>query len=116
IFTFTPLVWASGADILSEDGETATLDTPQMRAAVDVYRSMVKKGLVPESAATDNGVNFMSFTNGRIGQQSIGAFGMGTLINDFPDIDFGVTMIPGIEGGASSFAGGDNIVVTRGTP
>jgi multiple sugar transport system substrate-binding protein len=77
---------------------------------------MVDKGLVPESAATDNGVNFMSFTNGKIGQQSIGAFGMGTLINDFPDIDFGVTMIPGIEGGTSSFAGGDNIVVTRGTP
>lgn len=116
IFTFAPLVWASGVDILSEDGQTATLDTPQMRAAVAAYRSMVEKDLVPASAATDNGVNFMSFTNGKIGQQSIGAFGMGTLINDFPDIDFGVTLIPGIEGGASSFAGGDNIVVTKGTP
>jgi multiple sugar transport system substrate-binding protein len=116
IFTFAPLVWASDVDILSEDGQTATLDTPQMRAAVAKYRSMVEKGLVPESAATDNGVNFMSFTNGRIGQQSIGAFGLGTLINDYPEVDFGVTAIPGIEDGSSSFAGGDNIVVTRGTP
>ncbi|SMQ86111.1 carbohydrate ABC transporter substrate-binding protein, CUT1 family [Devosia lucknowensis] len=116
IFTFTPLTWASGADILSEDGQTATLDTPQMRAAVDAYRSMVEKDLVPEGSATDNGVNFMSFTNGKIGHQSIGAFGMGSLINDYPDVDFGVIMIPGIDGGTSSFAGGDNIVVTKGTP
>jgi multiple sugar transport system substrate-binding protein len=116
IFTFAPLVWASDVDILSEDGQTATLDTPQMRAAIEMYRSFVTDGLVPESAATDNGVNFMSFTNGMIGQQSIGAFGMGTLVNDYPEIDFGVTLIPGIEGGSASFAGGDNIVVTRGTP
>lgn len=116
IFTFTPLVWASGVDILSEDGKTATLDTPQMRAAVAAYRSMVEKDLVPESSATDNGVNFLSFTNGKIGHQSLGAFAIGTLVNDYPDIDFGVTLIPGIEGGTSSFAGGDNIVVTKDTP
>lgn len=116
IFTFTPLVWASGADILSADGQTATLDTPQMRAAIDKYRSMVEKDLVPEGSATDNGVNFLSFTNGKIGHQSLGAFAIGTLVNDYPDIDFGVTMIPGIEGGTSSFAGGDNIVVTKDTP
>ncbi len=47
IFTFTPLVWGAGADILSADGKTATLDTPQMRKAVDIYRTMVKKDLVP---------------------------------------------------------------------
>ena len=115
-FTFTPLVWAEGVDILSEDGQTATLDTPQMRAAVDKYRSMVAKDLVPESAATDNGTNFLSFTNGKIGQQSLGAFAIGTLVKDYPDLHFGVTQIPGIQSGASSFAGGDNIVVTKGTP
>ena len=48
IFTFTPLVWASGGDILAEDGKKATLDTPQMRGAIELYRgSMVKKGYVP---------------------------------------------------------------------
>jgi multiple sugar transport system substrate-binding protein len=116
IFTFAPTVWASGADILSEDGQTATLDTPQMRQAVDNYRGMVDAGVVPEGSATDNGVNFLSFTNGKIGQQSLGAFAIGTLVNDYPEIDFGVTLIPGVDGGTSSFAGGDNIVVTKGTP
>ena len=115
IFTFAPLVWASGADILSADGQTATLDTPEMRAAVAKYRSMVEKDLVPASAATDNGVNFLTFNNNRIGHQSLGAFQVGSLLNDHPEIEFGVTLIPGIEGGTSSFAGGDNIVVTKGT-
>jgi multiple sugar transport system substrate-binding protein len=115
IFTFTPLTWGSGADILSADGKTATLDTPQMRKAVGVYRDMVKKDLVPASAASDNGANFLSFTNGKIGQQSLGAFAIGTLVTEHPDINFGVTLIPGIDGGSSSFAGGDNFVITKGT-
>jgi multiple sugar transport system substrate-binding protein len=115
IFTFTPLVWGAGADILSEDGRKATLDTPQMRKAVGYYRDMIKKDLVPASAASDNGANFLSFTNGKIGQQSIGAFAIGTLVTQHPDINFGVTLIPGVDGNPSSFAGGDNFVITKGT-
>ena len=115
IFTFTPLVWGAGADILSEDGKTATLDTPQMRKAIDAYRGMVQKDLVPAGAASDNGTSFLSITNGKIGQQSLGAFAIGTLVTEHPEIDFGVTLIPGIEGGPSSFAGGDNLVITRGS-
>ncbi|MBB3594141.1 multiple sugar transport system substrate-binding protein [Rhizobium sp. BK529] len=115
IFTFTPLVWGAGADILSEDGKTATLDTPQMRKAVGYYRDMVKKDLVPASAASDNGTNFLTFTNGKIGQQSLGAFAIGTLVTQYPDINFGVTLIPSVDGKASSFAGGDNFVITKGT-
>ena len=116
IFTFTPLVWGAGADILSADGKTATLDTPQMRKAVDIYRNMVEKDLVPAGAASDNGVNFLSFTNGKIGQQSLGAFAIGTLVTQHPEINFGVTLIPSVDGKTSSFAGGDNFVVTKGTP
>ncbi|GLR57732.1 ABC transporter substrate-binding protein [Rhizobium indigoferae] len=115
IFTFTPLVWGAGADILSADSKTATLDTPQMRKAVDIYRNMVKKDLVPAGAASDNGANFLTFTNGKIGQQSLGAFAIGTLVTEHPDINFGVTLIPGVDGKPSSFAGGDNFVITKGT-
>lgn len=116
IFTFTPLVWGAGADILSADGKEATLDTPQMRKAIDIYRTLVEKGTVPAGAASDNGVNFLSFTNGKIGQQSLGAFAIGTLVTQHPEIDFGVTLIPSVDGKPSSFAGGDNFVVTKGTP
>ncbi|MBB4191345.1 multiple sugar transport system substrate-binding protein [Rhizobium aethiopicum] len=115
IFTFTPLTWGAGADILSADSKKATLDTPQMRKAVDIYRNMVKKDLVPAGAASDNGTNFLTFTNGKIGQQSLGAFAIGTLVTQHPEINFGVTLIPGVDGKPSSFAGGDNFVITKGT-
>jgi multiple sugar transport system substrate-binding protein len=116
IFTFTPLVWGAGVDILSEDSKTATLDTPQMRKAIEIYRNLVAKDTVPASSASDNGVNFLSFTNGKIGQQSLGAFAIGTLVTQHPEINFGVTLIPSVDGKTSSFAGGDNFVVTKGTP
>jgi multiple sugar transport system substrate-binding protein len=116
IFTFTPLVWGAGADILSVDGKTATLDTPEMRKAIEIYRNLVAKDTVPAGSASDNGVNFLSFTNGKIGQQSLGAFAIGTLVTQHPEINFGVTLIPSVDGKTSSFAGGDNFVVTKGTP
>jgi len=116
IFTFTPLTWGAGADILSADGKTATLDTPQMRKAIGYYREMVKKDLVPPGAASDTGANFLSITNGKIGQQNLGAFAIGTLVTEHPDIHFGVTLIPSVDGKTSSFAGGDNFVITKGSP
>lgn len=117
IFTFTPLIWASGGDILSEDGSKATLDTPQMRDAIAFYRGMVKKGLVPEGAETDNGANFFAaFAGGNIGITPLGAFAIGQFDTHYPDIDYGVTFLPGKDGNWSSFAGGDNFVITKGTP
>jgi multiple sugar transport system substrate-binding protein len=116
IFTFTPLIWASGGDILTENGAKATLDTPQMRDAIAFYRDMVKKGLVPEGARTDTGSNFFAaFARGNIGLAPSGAFAIGALNTQYPDIDYGVTFLPGKTGGWSSFAGGDNFVVTKGT-
>ena len=60
IFTFMPLIWASGGDILSEDGSKATLDSPQLRGAIDLYRRMVKQKFVPAGAETDTGSNFFA--------------------------------------------------------
>lgn len=117
IFTFAPLVWASGGSILSDDGSKATLNDPKLREAIDFYRDMVKKGLVPEGAQTDTGANFFAaFAGGNIGIAPSGAFAIGALNTQYKDIDYGVTFLPGKDGGWSSFAGGDNFVVTKGTP
>lgn len=116
IFTFTPLVWASGGNVLSEDGTKATLTDPKLREAIDFYRDMIKKGLVPEGAQTDTGANFFAaFAGGKIGITPSGAFAIGALNTQYKDIDYGITFLPGKDGGWSSFAGGDNFVVTKGT-
>ena len=47
-FTFMPLVWASGGDILVDGGKRATLDTPQMRDAIELLSRHRRQGLHPE--------------------------------------------------------------------
>ncbi|WP_274425591.1 ABC transporter substrate-binding protein [Chelativorans sp. YIM 93263] len=116
IFTFTPLIWASGGDIFADNGQTATLDTPEVKEAIEFYRDMVMDGLVPGGAQTDTGSNFFAaFANGNIGISPSGSFSIGALNNQYPDLDFGVTFLPGKDGDWSSFAGGDNIVISAGT-
>ncbi|MFV0384071.1 ABC transporter substrate-binding protein [Paracoccus sp. (in: a-proteobacteria)] len=115
IFTFAPLIWASGGDIFEDEGRKATMDSPVMRDAIELYRGMALDGLVPAGSQTDSGANFFAaFANGNIGLASSGAFAIGALNNQYPDLDYGVTHIPGKDGGWSSFAGGDNIVISRG--
>jgi multiple sugar transport system substrate-binding protein len=88
-----------------------------MRDAIALYRGMVEKGLVPEGAKTDSGANFFAaFAGGNIGIVPSGAFAIGALNTQYPDINYGVTFLPGKEGAWSSFAGGDNFVITKGTP
>jgi len=116
IFTVMPLIWASGGDILNADGSKATLDSPQLRGALALYRGMVVKGEVPAGAQTDTGANFFAaFATGKIGIAPSGAFAIGALNTQYPGIDYAITYLPGKDGGWSSFAGGDNLVVTKGT-
>lgn len=117
IFTFAPFIWAAGGNLLSEDGRTATLDSPKVIEAVDFYRKMVSDKLIPAGAQTDSGSNFFAaFANGNIGISPSGSFAIGALNNQYPDLNYGVTFLPGQEKGSwSSFAGGDNIVISQST-
>ncbi len=112
-FTYLPLIWASGGDVLSEDGLSATVDSPEVRAALEFYQRMWSEGLIPPSAQADTGTDFLNaFLTGKIGMAGSGAFSISVLKNDHPEIDFGLTFLPGQEGGTSSFAGGDSIAIT----
>jgi multiple sugar transport system substrate-binding protein len=112
IFTLTPYIWASGGDVLSDDGTKEALDNPALRSTLAMYRRMWEQKLMPTGAKTDNGNNFISaFFTGKIGMVGTGAFAIGLLKREHPEIDFGVTPLPGEKGGSSSFAGGDSIAI-----
>ena len=115
-FTFMPLVWASGGDILVDDGKQRDArHAADARRRSTLYRGLVAKGYVPESAKTDSGANFFGgFATDKIGISPIGAFAIGNLVKNYPNVEFGVTFLPGKDGGKASFAGGDNFVVTAG--
>lgn len=115
-FSFNPLIWASGGDTLSADGMTARIDTPEVKDAIALYRRLYQRGAIPESAITDAGANMLTgFLAGKIGLMSCGTFLIGVVLKDHPEIDFGVTPIPGKNGGFATFAGGDVIVFPKGT-
>ncbi len=114
-FTFNPFIWASGGNTLSADGTKAMLNTKPVREAIAFHRDLFQKGCIPESAATDAGGNrFTGFIANKVGYMCAGTFMIGVLLNDYPNIDFGVTPIPGKDGGYATFAGGDNIVFLKG--
>ncbi|MEZ4668216.1 MAG: sugar ABC transporter substrate-binding protein [Anaerolineae bacterium] len=115
-FTYLPLIWASGGDVLSEDFSTPTLDDPIVRDALQLYRTMWEEGLIPEGSQVDDGANFVNaFGTGKIGMAGTGAFGINTYKTDHPDIDFGVSLLPGKDGGTASFGGGDVIGIPKGS-
>jgi multiple sugar transport system substrate-binding protein len=115
-FTYLPLIWASGGDVLSDDGSKATLTDPAVKAALEFYKKMWDEKLIPEGAKVDNGSEFLNaFRTGKIGMAGSGAFSIGTLKKENPEIDFGLTYLPGQKGGKSSFAGGDSIGIPSGS-
>ena len=114
VFTLSPLIWGSGGDIMH--GDKAALDSPAVTDALTLYRSMWDKGLISPSAKTDDGATFGGgFGDGKLGMVGSGAFQVGSLKKDHPNIDFGVTPLPGKNGGSSSFDGGDTITIMKGT-
>lgn len=115
-FTFLPLIWASGGDLLNADGTTATVTDPAVKEALDFYRQMWADGLIPPGAQADTGTDFANaFTTGKIGMAGTGAFAINNLKTNFPEVNFGATFLPGKDGGQSSFAGGDSIAIPAGS-
>jgi multiple sugar transport system substrate-binding protein len=118
LFTFTPFIWANGGDVLTGDGanQTATLDTTEVKEALAFYRELWESGVIPESAQTDDGTDILTmFAAGKIGMLANGSFAYSELTANYPDVNFGITPIPGKDGGSASFAGGDTIAITAAT-
>lgn len=112
IFTMAPLIWASGGDIANADFSRAKLDSAEVVAALSLYRRMWEAGFVPPGAIVDGGESFTSaFLTGKIGMAASGAFIIEQLETKYPDLDYGVALLPGRHGGAASFAGGDVLAI-----
>jgi multiple sugar transport system substrate-binding protein len=96
VFTFMPMIWASGGDILNSDGTKATISSsPQVKDALSFYHQLWVAGDIPPGARTDDGTNFVNaFAAGNIGIAGGGAFSIGELKASFPKLHFGVTPLP----------------------
>ena len=117
IFTMSPLMVASGAKILPASGDEEPLSGTGVKEVLQLYRDMWTEGLIPKSAQTDSGANFVAnFKSGKLGIQGAGGFLISDLKKDSPNLDFGVAVLPGVkEGQASAFVGGDVVAIPKGS-
>lgn len=115
IYDFLPHIWAADADILSEDGREATVDTPAMRDTIAAYRDMWKAGAIHPTSRSGNGNNAVeAFASGKVGILMTGSYIVNLLNGKYPDVKYAVAPIPGPKGGESSFAGGDTLALIKG--
>ena len=115
IYDFMPHIWAAGADILSDDGREATVDTEAMRDTLAAYNDMWTAGAIHPTSRSGNGNSAVeAFASGKVGILMSGSYIVNLLTNKFPDVNFDIAKIPGPKGGVSSFAGGDTISLMSG--
>ena len=124
IFTFGPMIWANGGKIEpAAPGDEAMVTPEQIGPVLEWARMMHDEGLIDPAAQSEDGSTFAQvFGSGKVGIMGTGNFNI-TLVTGAegiegqnPDMNFGITVIPGLEtGDASSFAGGDIVVVPEGS-
>lgn len=118
MFTFMPYVWANGGQYLSEDGRRALLDSPQAIEALQFFVDLTRKyqatppGVVNYSGAE----NSEAFTSQKAAMVVTGNFDVENLNTNYPDLDYGVALIPKpADGKHSAYSGGDLAAITSQT-
>jgi multiple sugar transport system substrate-binding protein len=107
LFTSWPMIWASGGEVLNEEGTASTIDNPTAAEVYGKLRQLYADGVVPASAKNESGTTWTQlFAEGKVGIQPMGATGLQG-IEESPELQVGVAPIPGLTGGSSSFVGGD---------
>jgi multiple sugar transport system substrate-binding protein len=117
IFTFGPLLWASGVTIEPRECGDEPLTGENLPVVLEWARQMHKDGLIDPAAQAETGATFAEvFGSGKVGIMGTGNFNVVLAKQQNPDIDLGVTLLPGLESGdVSSFAGGDIVTVPKGS-
>jgi multiple sugar transport system substrate-binding protein len=106
-FTMWPSIWASGGSVMNDAGTKATFDTDEAKDVFASYRDLAKvagSGTKDETGATWTA----PFPDGKVGLMPMPGSTLGTM----PE-NTGVSGIPGVDGGESSFVGGDAIGIAQ---
>lgn len=114
VFTFLPYIWGNGGDVLSEDGKKAVINSPESIEAMQYYVDLVvNEKVTPEGVPNYSWSQSQdAFTSEKASMLITGNFFLRILSQDYPDLDWGLTLIPKNEGGShSSFAGGELVGV-----
>jgi multiple sugar transport system substrate-binding protein len=115
-FTWFPIAWADGATVMNPEGTEAHLNSDEWKAIFKIFRDMVADGtmMMPESKDEAGPTWTAWFPKGVIGVQPMPATQISALTGSgLEDADIGVAPIAGVNGGQSTFVGGDDIGISR---
>lgn len=116
LFTTWPMIWASGGTVLNAGGTASTVDNPVAANVYRMYRRIWRAGLTPAAAKNENGpTQTQAFADGKIGLDPLGATAL-QIMKEGPGLQVGVAPIPGLNGGSSSFVGGDVVGISSASP
>ncbi|MEX0161391.1 MULTISPECIES: ABC transporter substrate-binding protein [unclassified Microbacterium] len=109
VFTWFPSIWASGDEVMNEDGTESLLDGDSAQAVYDTWNELQDAGAILPSSTDEAGPTWTAaFSEGKVGVMPFPA----TLLPSLA-FDAGVAGIPGVDGGASTFVGGDGIGISK---
>jgi multiple sugar transport system substrate-binding protein len=115
IFTVGPYIWASGGTIEPAQCGDEPLVGNNIKPVLQSLRTMEQERMIDPAAQSENGDTFAEvFGSGKVGIMGTGNFNVVLAKQQNPNIDLGVTLIPGLQSGqVASFAGGDIVAIPR---
>ncbi|HET8591585.1 MAG TPA: sugar ABC transporter substrate-binding protein [Nakamurella sp.] len=112
VFTWFPSIWASGAEVLTDDGTASALDNDAAKAVYQIYADLNQNGAIGAGSKEENGSTWTApFANGKVGVMQYPNTAVAAAID--AGIDVGVGPIPGVDGGTSTFLGGDAMGISK---
>jgi multiple sugar transport system substrate-binding protein len=111
VFTWFPMIWASGEDVMNADGTESLLDGDVAQEVFTTWRELWAAGAVAPGSRDETGATWVGpFQEGTIGVMPYPATLLATADQT---VDVGLGGIPGIDGGVSTFVGGDGIGISK---
>ena len=96
IFTFAPMIWAAGGKIEPAECGDEALVGDNIAEVLAWARMMHQEGHIDPAAQAENGETFAEvFGSGKVGIMGTGNFNVVLAKEQNPDIDLGVTVLPG---------------------
>jgi multiple sugar transport system substrate-binding protein len=111
VFTWFPMVWASGEDVMNPEGTKSLLDGTAAKQVYSTWHDLQAAGAIAPGAKDETGATWVAaFQQGKIGVMPYPATLLPTADKT---VKVGVAPIPGVNGGGSTFVGGDGIGVSK---
>ncbi|MCR6704385.1 MAG: sugar ABC transporter substrate-binding protein [Cellulomonas sp.] len=112
VFTWFPSIWASGEEVLSADGTESLLASDAAKELYGIYADLNKSGAIGAGSKEETGATWVApFQGGNVGVMQYPNTVVAAAIE--AGIDVGVGPIPGVNGGTSTFLGGDAMGISK---